>query len=252
VNAQRGVRRGRPAAPEPVRVNGLPHRLTAVAPLATGEAEWVRVRVNLANFATDSPLLALLVPVGATAAQLKLTLPQTTPPGTYAGTVEVGGRERPLQIDVEPHVSLAFYPDAVKLRAEAGSPARAEMTVANRGNVPIEIRPTYALGFVDVHALDHGLDEAARPSLRDGQARLNAFFEALARGSGGAARLEVTTGGGSLAPGEARTLNARFRLPKELRAGHTYASNWDVEQARFSIRVEVAETSSQTGREEPS
>jgi hypothetical protein len=227
-----------------LRVRGVPHRLVTVSPIAVSAAEWAPISLK----SLPEPFLALIAPSGTGAAgQVKFRLPPTTPPGSYQGTILVGGEERPIEIVVEPHTNLAVQPDSVTLIAQPGSQASVELSVLNHGNVLAEIRRGYALGFVDVHALDHGLDEAARATPGEGVKRVDVLFDELARGSGGVARLELEEGYGPLAPGDARSLRARFALPKELRPGHTYTARLRIEDAAFSIRAEIPRGS--TGKE---
>jgi hypothetical protein len=241
MSAQRRRPAAAPGAPRGVRIAGLPHRLVTSAPATASGTGWATV--SLRGLETQ-PLRAVVASTG----ELKLRLPPTTPPGTYEGTISLAGHEQPIAIEVQPHTSLMVQPSELALSAQPGTSGLvAEITVFNVGNVAAEIRRAYALGFVDVHALDHGLDEAARAPSADRQRRVDVFFDELARGSGGASRLEVEDGAGSLGPGEARAVRGRFSVPKELRVGHTYAAPWNLEDASFSIRVDVP--AAPTGRE---
>jgi hypothetical protein len=187
--------------------------------------------------------------MGTSAAVVNLTLPPTTPRGTYLGTVEIAGQALRFQVEVEPHTRLAVHPPGVTLRLKPGARASAELTVVNEGNAPAEIQRSDTVNFDDDDAFDHGLDAAVHARQREGQRRVDVFFDELARSSGGTARLEVEDGAGALAPGEARSVQVRFSVPKEVRVGHTYTGSWKIGDAAFTIQLEVPNSSRVTARE---
>jgi len=229
-----------------VHMRGVPHRLRAVGPRLTGVSRWATVDLAIPGVELPSPLLALVQPLGTNAAEVDLTLPTMTPPGAYAGTVDIDGQALRLEIEVEPHTRLAARPRSMALRLKPATVANVEITVVNEGNVPGEIQGAYALDFVDDNTFDHGFDAAVRAELVEGQRRVDVFFDALAQGNGGTGRLEVEEGAGALAPGQVRGLRVRLSVPKEVRLAHTYTGIWHIEDAAISIHVEVVDGRSAT------
>ena len=80
MSAQRAARKTAEAASSAMRIRGLPHELSAVVAALTTSAEWAPVSLETPYVAVSAPLLALIMPLGANAAHVRLRLPPGTPP----------------------------------------------------------------------------------------------------------------------------------------------------------------------------
>ena len=234
-----------------VRFRGSPERLTGSVSLPSGGPLNLEVRLNLPKELGGSvPVYAqpLAADIGAQA-WLRLSLPTSTPPGTYAGTIRLGERPHKVAVEVEPRLQLRFSPVGLVLRGAPGSPVTGSFTLFNTGNVPFEVRHVYAFGVFDVDGLDNAFGQTFRARLQPGERRIDRFAEALTEGHGGLVRVRVVKGGGEVPPNNFREVEATFQLPGRMRRGRTYAGTLPLDYARYGVRIET--TGQQREEEEP-
>jgi hypothetical protein len=98
-------------APEKVvTFRGPPNRVASLIPLPQ-EAGALRQRTARLEGAEVRALrIRPLTHEGAGIGRLTIRLPRSTPPGTYSGSVEIGGRELPIVAEVEPRPRLEATP----------------------------------------------------------------------------------------------------------------------------------------------
>jgi len=167
-----------------VRFRGSPERLTGSAPLPSGGPLNLDVRLDLPEeLGGSAPVYAqpLAADIGALA-WLRLSLPTSTPPGTYGGTIRLGERPHKVAVEVEPRLQLRFSPVGLVLRGAPGSAVSGGFTLFNTGNVAFEVRRIYAFGVFDVDGLDNAFGQTFRARMQPGERRIDRFAEALAEG----------------------------------------------------------------------
>jgi hypothetical protein len=174
---------------------------------------------------------------GGKASRLHLALSQNTPPGTYKGSAEVGGKSYPVEIQVEAYYHLALSPRQLILNAKAGEKMHADLILANSGNVACDIGKTYVFGLYDIHGAESGIGAAFRQTESTGERRADRLLDALAEGHGGMVRVQVEEGTGSIAPGDVRPLRLNLHFPSGLKSGHTYTGTLPIENLRYYVKV---------------
>jgi hypothetical protein len=222
---------------EPVRLRGRPHRRAALVPPAAATPDPVRVLLSGVE-----PQRARIRPVGpaGAAAELRLKVPPTTPPGTYEGSVEVGELRFPILVDVEPHLRMRFTPRSLTVREPAGTEHVTEVSVVNHGNVPCEVPERDSFCLFEWAGVERGLRVALSSDEPKGHTRLDVLMGQLARSFGGMVEVTVADGSGELQIGEARALLVTLFLPEKLRPSHVYMGTWSPCGARLSMRIEAS------------
>src|SRR5918912_2181382 len=99
------ARSARPPA-APVAFRGPPHRLSSLvelpdAPHALGEPKALLEGAEIRGLGVRA-----LTREAPGFGKVTLRLPKSTPPGTYSGSVEVGGRKLPVVVEVEPRPKI--------------------------------------------------------------------------------------------------------------------------------------------------
>jgi hypothetical protein len=205
----------------------IPHREVGASPRISLDDRALSLRLQ-GIFAFD---------VGGKASRLQLSLSDSTPPGNYMGSVEMGGKSFSAEIRVEPYAHLALSPRQLILAAHAGEKQHANLSLANTGNVPCEIGSTYLFGLYDVHGAERGIGAAFRQTESTGEKRVERLLEELASGHAGTVRVQVEEGHGSIAPGEVRNLRLHLHFPAKLEVGHTYTGTLAMENLRYYVKV---------------
>ncbi|MEO8450588.1 MAG: hypothetical protein ABI647_12385 [Gemmatimonadota bacterium] len=172
---------------------------------------------------------------------LQMTLPPRTPPGTYEGTTEVDGEQRPVVIEVEPEIELALVPDQLTLQGAPGERLQVALTVVNAGNVAVEIRKAHGIGIFAEEGLERSLHRAYRDERPEGVRRIDYLADLLAEEHGGIVRVGVEEGAGNLEPGETRELKVTLSLPADLKRGRTYSGIWPLHDLRYFVQLIISE-----------
>lgn len=230
--------------PEPIRFRGAPDAvegLARLAPSAPGAATLALETPGRRAQGRIEPVELQTEPAGPAATWLRFALPPTTAPGSYEGTVQIGEERIPVTVEVQPQPELDVAPSAIALRAEPGGEATVDLVLANRGNVPVELRRAYAFDLLGRNALEEAVHAALRGSVERGADRFERFADELAARHGGQVRVALEEGAGRLDPGDARPVSALFRLPDELEPAATYTSTWPLENLNIWIEVTVEE-----------
>jgi hypothetical protein len=188
----------------------------------------------------DEPVTheVLSAPAGGDAVWLHVSLPEGTPPGTYEGTMTVGGTTYPAIADVTPQPDVQMSPGYLVLRAAPGAHVPVTFAVANTGNVDYDIRNAGGFGLFEVEGVEDAIGAALRQE-RGGEERIQRFADELSDRHGGLTRLAVGRGRGVLKAGEVRDVEVTLRLPPELKPGKTYSGVWGFSNANCKIDIEV-------------
>jgi len=170
---------------------------------------------------------------------LRIKLPVATPPGAYKGTVLVGDNEVPIVVDIEPRPRLRLFPRSFKASVAPGAVLNANFTVLNTGNSSIAIEKEYRFCVFERGGIDRAFYVALASDQVPSERRIDRLVNELSASHGGRVRLEIESGEGELAPGEARDLRVALRLSDRLRAGQTYSGTWKIENTGVSIALLV-------------
>ena len=241
--------RARAEQPPLLRFRGPPPGMEAFAP-----ATLVPAGVDPAAVTFDLPgrvaqIAALdALPARAGASYLRLSLPDTTPPGSYEGTARLGKTEFRVVAEVEPAPSLQITPTHLSLEAEPGAELEVHINALNDGNVPLEIRRTHAFGVFADQGVEEAFGAAFQTETAAGERRFDRFVETLADHHGGLVRVQVTEGDGALEPGDLRQLRLSLRLPTELEGGRTYAGTWSLPGLSYYVQAVVAPAAARATR----
>jgi hypothetical protein len=228
---------------EPLRFRGTPGSLSAALPRDEPTPRRFPVRVAL----TSEKKKKGAEPIVTRASRvendlvLQMALPARTPPGTYEGTIEVEGEQRAVVIEVEPEIELQIVPDQLTLRAAPGDRVAVSLTIANAGNVAVDLRRAYAFGVFAAGGLERALHRTYVDERPEGERRVDYLFDRLAEEHGGVVRVAVEAGAGSLEPGEARDVRMNFHVPERLARGRTYSGTLPVHDLRYYVRLVLAE-----------
>lgn len=172
---------------------------------------------------------------------LRIKLPVSTPPGAYKGTLQVGDEELPIVVDVEPRPRLRLFPRTLTASAAPGSALNASLKVFNTGNLVVKLEKDHRFCMFERGGIDRAFFVALTSDQATSERRIDRLMNELAISHGGLVLLEIESGAGDVAPGEARELRIVFRLSDRLRPGQTYSGTWKVENTGLAIRLRVTD-----------
>jgi hypothetical protein len=240
----------------PLYLKGGPRRLAAVLRLSADEsqalsaADSMRVslgvaeRVNLGVAESASVKIRPATGADSGVSLLKLKLPKVTPPGIYEGTVEVGGSQLAVVIEVEPRPRLRVIPRRLRLQGTAGAEVTTDINVVNVGNVALNIESEYTFCIFDPSGLNRAFYFALANDSLQAEKRVSRLMDKLAESHGGLARVRVEGGAGEIPVGDARNLQLTFILPERMRPGLIYSGA--LKLFNHGIPVEVTDVGSQS------
>ena len=229
-------------AATPIRFHGSPRVVEGLVPFAPGPALTATLSLDLkrARAARQvTPLALEATPIGSSAMRLQFSLPESTPPGTYEGSVQIGDESYPITVEVEPRPYLVISPRQLFLQVAPGAEASVDLTLVNTGNVACEITKVHAFGLFDVKGVDRSIGAALSDPTEIGPARLVRFMDEAAGSHGGLVRVSVKAGAGSLEPGELRNVRATLRFSEHLKPDRTYWGTWPLLNLKYYVRVTV-------------
>jgi len=225
-----------------ITLSGPPRNASAVVRLDSPGREAVPIRITLAG--QPAIYRAHVRPLGSGTSEVRLRLPDETPPGTYSGQGPLGGRQRGIVVEVEPVLRLRVQPKRTSLSLEVGARSEFGLTIVNGGNVPFDVPKGAGFDLDDAEGQDRALGRALRATLAEGERRVDRFFEEIRADHGGEARVAVREGAGRLEPGEARELTCLLEVPATVQAGRSYLGAWTLGNASHVIVVEVTKGAS--------
>ncbi len=171
---------------------------------------------------------------------LRIKLPFSTPPGAYKGTIQVGDKEFPIVVEVQPRSRLRLFPRTLRASAAPGSVVNANLTVLNTGNFVVNLEKEHRFCVFERGGIDRAFFVALASDPPTGERRIDRLANELAVSHGGRVRLEIESGSGAIAPGETRELHIALRLSDRLRSGQTYSGTWKVENTGLAIELQVS------------
>jgi hypothetical protein len=228
------------AAGEAIRFRGAPAKVEAFLPVRHDFS--IEGATLEAYIDAGEPILLYRpfvqsVKAGDAITRLVLRLPETTPPGTYYGTLGIGDQTLPIEAVVDARPRLVLMPGSLSMMVSAGHEEVVELIASNQGNTLFDIPREGIVNLFESEALPEAIHSALSSKER-GQERVNRFVDSVARHTL-TAHVEVRTGGGAIAPGEIRRLTVQLRLPGNLQAGHSYRGAWEFPNARYVVQVHV-------------
>jgi hypothetical protein len=226
-------------APEFLRFRGAPARLLATVDYAEQVPPASACRVKLPNNGSLPLSVRRLGSKEPAVSVMSFRLPQSTPPGTYKGSVALGERQIPIEVEVEPRTSLRFIRAEFVHTVKPGGKVSTELVLMNRGNVDVEIPREDKFCVFDDSGIARALYQGLVEEDGAGEHRINRIMDELAKAHGGLVRVTVTEGSGRLAPEEVRELTVEFLFSRRLIGGHTYRGTWPVSEASLDVKVEV-------------
>ncbi|HML14662.1 MAG TPA: hypothetical protein VK456_15250 [Xanthobacteraceae bacterium] len=174
------------------------------------------------------------------AGEVRLSLPERTPPGEYAAQLEMNGEAQPVALRVEPSPRLRAIPAEAVLEARPGAAAEQTVTLSNEGNVAVRLPAASAVCLHDDNAWGDAFASTCRLESDDPQKLFNHFILALRKGYGGMLKLRIDQAG-DIPPQMERTLTIRARLSEDLLPGHSYGGEVPLGPLLYSIAVKVLE-----------
>lgn len=171
--------------------------------------------------------------------KVTLRLPKSTPPGRYAGSLELGGRRMPLAVEVEARSKIEASPARLSLEVEPGAEVTADVTLHNVGNVPFQVPAASTFCVFDGSGVDHAFWVAFVTEPPELKERIDLLLDDLADSHGGLVEVRARTAERTIAPGDSRDVQVTLRFSDRLRPGRRYAGSWGTDGLRLRVRVRV-------------
>jgi hypothetical protein len=177
---------------------------------------------------------------GRHAANTRLRLDPSTPPGDYTAVLELAdGGQREITMSVEPRPRLRVSPSELRFDGAPGAAVSARLLLENRGNVPITISDALVTGVFDDDGIETALASTYRMDTDDLSKLVGNVFARLREAHGGLLRLRVTEGAGDVPPGEHRVLVLETLLSSKLRRGHGYHGVLEIGEHGIAVRLRI-------------
>jgi hypothetical protein len=222
-----------------VSFRGPPHRLTSLVPLPEEPESLARPIASLEGVEIRGLAVRTLTREGLNMGKMTLRLPRSTPPGEYAGSVEIGGREHPVTVEVEPRPRVEASPSRLSFEVQPGAEVTADVTLLNTGNVPFEIPAASTFCMFDGGGLNHAFWVAFTSDPAEGKQRIDLLLDDLAESHGGLVEARARATERTLAPGESRQVQLTLRFSDRIRPGHAYAGSWGAQGLTLRVRARV-------------
>jgi hypothetical protein len=226
----------------PIRFTGRPNRLDAALPVAIAAGAAPDLQVDL-DVPDAEPTVGYTARPGTNALGLRLALPDSTPAGTYRGSVTIGEEKHPAVVEIHERRRVVVTPARIVLHvALPAREAAAQLHVLNAGNAPQDLAAKQAFGLFEDHGLDRSLARAWTDAKARGVDRFGVLADELAASHGGPVRVRIDEGAGVLEPGAGREIKVGFEFHGGLVAGRGYFGYWDVGGTVCTVRVEVVQS----------
>lgn len=223
-----------------ITFTGRPGNLAALVPADLVTERIVPISVSVAGKPTIYRAIARAF--GSNQSEIRLRLPDDTPPGTYQGEGTLGGKPRGVLVEVDSIVKVRVNPAETVIAAAPAARVDFTITVQNAGNVPLDIPKLDTFDLDDEDGQDRALGRSLRGSETDGKRGVDRYFDELRNSHGGEARVLLKDGAGRLAPGESRSLTCILEVPDIAQEGHTYVGAWPIGDSHHVIVCDIAAT----------
>jgi hypothetical protein len=223
----------------PITFRGPPHRLTSLVALPEETEARARPKALLEGAEVRGLSVRPLTREGPGMGKVTLRLSKATPPGSYKGSVEIGGTQVPVAVEVEPRPRVEASPSRLSFEVAPGAEVAADVTLVNVGNVPYEIPAASTFCVFDGSGVDHAFWIALASDPPEGKARIDLLLDDLAGSHGGLVEVRARATERTIAPGESRDVHVGLRFSDRLRAGHAYSGSWGADGLRVRVRASV-------------
>jgi len=217
---------------------GPPQRMSSVVALPDG-ADLLEPKALLEGAEIKGLAVRSLARDGVNMGKVTLRLPKSTPPGSYAGSLELGGRRIPLAVEVEARAKIEASPSRLSFEAEPGAEVTADVTLHNVGNVPFQVPAASTFCVFDGTGVDHAFWVAFATEPPERKERIDLLLDDLADSHGGLVEVRARAEERTIAPGDSRDVQMSLRFSDRIRPGHGYAGSWGIGGLRLRVRVRV-------------
>jgi hypothetical protein len=176
---------------------------------------------------------------GPNVGKVTLRLPKSTPPGSYPGSVEIGGTQLPVVVEVEPRAKVDVSPSRLSFEVEPGAEVTADVTLLNSGNVPFQLPAASTFCVFSGDGVDHAFWVALASDPPEGKKRIDLLLDDLAESHGGLVEVRARAGTRTIAPEGSSDVQLTLRFSDRIRPGRVYAGSWNADGLRLRVRVSV-------------
>jgi hypothetical protein len=188
----------RPSAnTHPLSFRGTPHRLSLSNPALAGHECGELVLPEELAAHSGSPVIPLPVRESRLdGPSIKLRLDRTAPAGKYQAELRLSGKTVPVTLEIAPAPRLSVFPLSADFVGKAGSEPVLEISLANEGNVAIDLPERSIVGIFDDEGLEAAFAETYRQDTDDPVQLVGHWLRKLRDGYGGRLRKLLATAGG--------------------------------------------------------
>lgn len=179
----------------------------------------------------------LTAPAGPARTEVRLLLADDAPAGERSAQLLWDGGAIDARIEVLGTQVAEVRPLVVPVSGPAGAVVPVSVHAVNTGNVPVEIAKVAVLAFEERETLEHAIAAGLSGKAR-GLDRWAVVADTVAARQSEAARVVVTDGAGTLAPGADALVTAEVHVPAGLPPAE-HAGTWVVAGVRVRVEVQV-------------
>ena len=170
----------------------------------------------------------------------RLELSPGTPPGTYKGKIECGGKSRPVTVQVLESWKLEVIPSSISFKVRSDERASCSIRVTNVGNMPYTFHGTAVAPLREKNGPQDALCVTLKgPGAQGLEKALDELAGRLSEHDAGDATVEIKTDHRVLRPGETRAVELKFHAPETLKKDRLYAGAVSFENARLRFDLEI-------------
>ncbi len=225
---------------------------SGVPPLLTGEVELINEsdeKINPKRLETrfdreqaikgDLRVPVRLAPHSRTHVRAQFLIDRQTRPGTYRGSVHVGGRTTPTTLHVYERVATSIQPSIVRFAGASGDDVELRVSLSNNGNTAHTLNKGGVVQFEEVDWLGRVLVYALRETSRaDGaQSYLDRVVHELVVSMVSTTRIAISAPTSKLGPRATTQVLLTFTLPAGLIKGRTYGASLPIAGTRVTFEL---------------
>jgi hypothetical protein len=228
-------------ATELIQLRGAPRQVLLQSHLpALTQAEFLPDATLAKIIGTHKHSLRIRKHNDGTIKQVKIRLPEATPPGRYAGTLKSGQQEFPIAIDVQEKQRLQIAPASLQLHGKPGEKIYAQLLLINKGNVSINIPERDVVGIYDDDGMEVAFAATYRLETDDPLVLLKNFVGKLREGHGGLLKIRVSEGAGELPPATQKSITLEINFSEAAKANHQYHGVWSLGPVEYALTLAVS------------